>query len=165
MSQAELSIELVYRQIGDWLVPALELSDGLRALNQPITGYIANAIVDGQRGKERQRRWKVKVASAVRGGRGPQPWNSGDNFAISVGMSFHLGNHGYQSLDIENFIKPILDGLAAGLFCEADTDLNRIERFDYDDSNFNTLFVHRLDDSPSPRLEGIALSVSSGPLV
>ena len=79
-------------------------------------------------------------------------------------MSFHPRTHGNRDLDVENFIKPVLDGLAAGLFCENDTDPQGIDQFNYDDSNFNTLLIHRLDNAPTADLEGIAVFVSSRPM-
>jgi hypothetical protein len=78
-------------------------------------------------------------------------------------MTFHPGNHGNRPLDAENFIKPILDALAAGLFCDNQTEPMDIEHWNYDDSNFNTLLVHRLDDALNPRDEGTAIAVSSRP--
>ena len=68
------------------------------------------------------------------------------------------------ALDVENFVKPVVDGLAAGLFCDNDTDPNHIELWNYDDSNFNTLLIHRLEDARRPEDEGIAISISSSSL-
>ena len=48
---------------------------------------------------------------------------------------FHPANHGYQSLDVENFLKPVIDAVAAGLFCEKEEDPLKIEHWNYDDSN------------------------------
>ena len=68
--------------------------------------------------------------------------------------------HGNRALDVENFVKPVLDGLAAGLFSSPGQDPWAIKRFDYDDSNFSTLFIHRLPDAARPEDEGVAISVS-----
>ena len=141
----------------------MELENSTRSLHLSILGTIINSIVDGQRGRDRQHNWKLQITSEVKEKRGNQPWNPRDTFAITLGMSFHLGNHGNRSLDSENFVKPVLDGLAAGLFCGNDTNPQDVERFDYDDSNFNTLLIYRLDDAPTRELEGIAVSVSSRP--
>lgn len=43
-------------------------------------------------------------------------------------FAFHMGSHGNQRLDIENFIKPTLDALAAGLFCPNQTNPREIAR-------------------------------------
>ncbi len=131
-------------------------------------GTIINSTVDGERGRERQRNWKIQVASAVREKRGLDPWDSDDEFAVSIGLRFHADNHGGQTdvhgrakLDAENFIKPIVDAIAAGLFSDDSLDLNSIERWDYDDSNFNTLLIHRLDDPQAPPDEGVIICVSA----
>ena len=131
-------------------------------------GTIINSIVDGERGRERQRIWKVQVASTVRENRGSGPWDSSDEFAVSIGLRFHASNHGGQTdargramLDAENFIKPIIDAIAAGLFSDDNQDLNSIERWDYDDSKFNTLLIHRFNDVQVPHDEGVVICVSA----
>ena len=68
-------------------------------------------------------------------------------------------------LDVDNFVKPVLDGLAAGLFYPENTDSREIPRFDIhhgvDDSNFWILLIHRLPNPPSHEEEGVRLFVSS----
>ena len=66
-----------------------------------------------------------------------------------------------QGLDVENFIKPILDAIAAGLLYDEETDLSTVKKWNYNDSNFNTLLIHRLADATKRQDEGIAISVSS----
>ena len=131
-------------------------------------GTIINSIVDGEKGRAKQRNWKIQIASTVRQKRGSGAWNSDDEFAVSIGLRFHANNHGGQTdangrarLDAENFIKPIVDAIAAGLFSDDSLDLNSIERWDYDDSNFNTLLIHRFDDVQTPRGEGVIICVSA----
>ena len=63
-------------------------------------------------------------------------------------------------MDVENFIKPTIDAMAAGLFCTNDQDISAIDRYDYDDSNFRHLFVQRLDDTATPTEEGVGICVS-----
>jgi len=82
-------------------------------------------------------------------------------YLISIGFSFHLPSHGNRQLDVENFIKPTLDALAAGLFCADDLDPTTIERYDFDDSNFRRIFVHRLADAGSSSAEGVAIHLSA----
>ena len=114
--------------------------------------------------KGRQQDWKVSVASGVKEMRGAAAWNPSGNFAISLGLSFYLPSHGNQkNLDVENFIKPVIDALAAGLFCDPDQDPQEIAEWGFDDSNFRTLLIHRLDDATRRDDEGVAISVSSGP--
>ena len=80
-----------------------------------------------------------------------------------IGFSFNIssGWHGHTPLDVENFLEPVVDALAAGLFCENQTDPYDIDRWHYDDSNFNTLLIHRLSDAHDRQSEGIAIFVSA----
>ena len=111
-------------------------------------------------GKRRLVDWKQNVAETTKAYRGTSPWDSSDHYAISIGFSFCLQAHGNQELDVENFIKPTIDALAAGLFCTNDQDVSAIERYNYDGSNFRYLFVHRLDDALAPDEEGVWINVS-----
>ena len=156
------SLELRYCKIGRWTVPTLDLGNTTTlSLCLNVHGLIVNSITER---KDRLQGWKVLVASEVKVARGGNPWSPHDQYAIAVGFSFNGQNHGYQALDVENFIKPVVDALAAGLFCDQATDLNRVGRWDYDDSNFNTLLIHRLEDARRPEDEGIAISISSSSL-
>lgn len=151
------------RKIGEWDIPTptIEFKDALCTLRVDVNGVIINSIVDGVRGKERQQNWKAQVASSVKRARGLQPWSASDEYAISLTMRFHLGNHGNRDLDAENFVKPIIDATAAGLFCDSQTQPQSIKHWGYDDSNFNTLLIHRLPDARTRADEGIAISVSA----
>ena len=63
---------------------------------------------------------RFSLASEVKASRGEEPWDSDDHYAISLALRFHPGYHGgaNQDLDVEKFIKPIIDAIAAGLFCD-----------------------------------------------
>ena len=169
MASAKDGLKSAYREIGGWRVPTFELAGAERSpLSLPITGYIANSVPTSQTGKDRLRNWKILVASEVKRLRGRKAWNPGDEFAISVGFRFNGRNHGNRKdergrvkLDVENFLKPVVDAIAAGLFCEQGTCISQIDHWNYDDSNFNTLLVHRLPDAEEPEGEGIAVYVSS----
>ena len=157
--------ELVLRdcQIGQWRVPTLNFRDAdCPPLCLSIDGYIVNSVTEN---KAKLQDWKVRIASKVKAARGDGAWNPEDTFAISLGFSFNIssGWHGYRPLDVENFLKPVVDALAAGLFCENRTDPREIEigHWNYDDSNFNTLLIHRLPDADSRESEGIAVCVSA----
>ena len=153
---------LILRQknIGDWTVPSLEFTNPVRAaLRLPVTGIIINSVIDTER-KASLDAWKVKIASEVKAARGT-PWYPGNDYAITLSLSFHPANHRNQRSDVDNFVKPIIDALAAGLFCDPQTDPNNIPRWDYDDSNFNTLLIRRLPDATAPDKEGIAICASA----
>lgn len=152
---------LSQQQIGPWTIPVIELDAADRSLQQHAVGVIINSIVDGQAGRERQRNWKALVASRVKAERGSAPWNPTDRYAVSLGFAFHTGNHGNRPLDVENFVKPVVDALAAGLFCPPEQNPQAIERWCFDDSKFNTLLVHRLPDVKDRSDEGIAICVSA----
>ena len=159
-------LTFAYREIGPWTIPTIEFNNAPHApLSVAVNGTIINSITTGATGREKQQSWKAQVASAVKAKREEKPWNSGDEFAISIGLSFHSSNHrGHTKMDAENFIKPIIDAIAAGLFCDQQTEPKSISRWDYDDSNFNTLLIHRLADADNHQGEGIAVCVSSSKL-
>ena len=161
MASGNDSLKFAYREIGGWQVPTFELvAAGSKSVSVAVRDVIMNSVV-APKDKDRLQDWKVKVASEVRASRGGRAWSPGDEFAISVGFSFNGRNHGNRDLDVENFLKPVVDAIAAGLFCEEYLDLKNIGRWDYDDSNFNTLLIHRLPDARRPWDEGVAISISS----
>ena len=133
-----------------------------------IIDTIINSVVEGSNGREKQRLWKVKIASVVKNARDEELWHPNARFAVSLGFSFHHINHGWRidgagnaKLDVENFVKPVIDAVAAGLFCTPETEPRNIQHWGYDDSNFNTLLIYRLPDADDPQSEGIAICVSS----
>ena len=152
--------DLILRQqnIGDWTVPSLDFTTPARAaLRLPVTGIIINSVAER---KDSLQAWKVKIASEVKAVR-ETPWDPGNDYAITLSLSFHPANHGNRRMDVDNFVKPIIDALAAGLFCDPQTDPNDIPHWNYDDSNFNTLLIHRLPDATAPDKEGIAICASA----
>ena len=154
---------LVFRQreIGGWSVPTVSFTSMVRV---PICLRVGGEIVNEFTDKTAKKlEWKRRLASEVKLMRGDTPWDSGDDYAISLALKFYPGYHGgsAQRLDVENFIKPIIDAIAAGLFCDTHTDTSKIERWDFGDSNFNTLFVHRFPDTGDPEAEGIATYIST----
>ena len=60
----------------------------------------------------------------------------------------------------KNFLKPTLDALAAGLFRHDSVEPAEIQKYDYDDSGFRSLFVNRLEDARTEENEGVAFCVS-----
>lgn len=156
---ARLTVSVV--QIGAWEFEALSVAGPGRSLRIPVVGLIGNSVATSVSGKERTASWKLLVGDAVRAARGPSPWSPSDLYAITLGFSFHSASHGNQPLDIENFIKPTLDAIAAGLFCARDLDLSALPRWSFDDSNFSRLFVTRLADARSAASEGLGLWVTT----
>ncbi len=154
----DLRIESVL--IGRWDVAVIQFVNNARHLAVPVDGLIANSVYTSQAGKQRHVDWKKNVAETLKANRGTGPCDPFDHYAISLGFSFCLQAHGNRELDVENYIKPTIDALAAGLFCTNDQDVSAIERYNYDDSNFRYLFVHRLDDALSPDKEGVGINLS-----
>ena len=119
-----------------------------------VRGRIANSIDKS----ERTRPWKQKIAQAImnkrKGVQDPEIL-----YAVSITMQFHPATHGNLKLDAENYIKPILDATAAGLFADENTNPSEITKFTYDDSNFeNVYFDRRWADSFSDELIIITVS-------
>ena len=158
-------LAFAWREIGHWRMPVLDFPESVRdPLCLPIYGIVANSVPTNASGRKRLKDWKVQLASEVKTARGSAPWNPNDNYTITLGLSFHLPSHGNQKkLDVENFIKPTIDVLAAGLFCCFETDPQDINHWNYDDSNFRTLLVHRLPDARNRQSEGAAIAVSASP--
>ena len=120
---------------------------------------IINSVVDSNK-KLDLLQWKQKITKHVLLERKNEEYNPDDTYLISLGLRFCPQNHGNLKLDVENYIKPIIDGIAAGLFCNLGTNPANISRFDYDDSNFNNLYVERLPNTQSTIHEGIIISIS-----
>ena len=154
-----------YRTVGDWPVPVVAFRDARRTASLRVMGEVGNSVPTSPRGRQVQQAWKVAVASEVKAARGDQPWDAGDEFAITLAFSFCPELHGgpRQKLDVENFVKPTIDALAAGLLCAPETDPASISHWNYDDSNFNTLLIHRLPDAERREGEGVAIFVSVKP--
>ncbi len=156
---------LIYQlmSVGEWRVPAVTFAEPARdALTVSVRGTVINSIPGPPPATTAQRDWKRRIASIVKAARGNYPWDATCEYAISVALRFQWPSrsHGSQPLDVENFVKPVLDAAAAGLFCPTTVDPDSIVRWDYDDSNFRTLLVHRLPDATEAGDEGVALLVS-----
>lgn len=128
----------------------------LRAVH--IRGTIINSITEH---KNKLLSWKQTVASAIKGARCDGPWDPAHTCAVTLEFWFHPANHGHQKLDVENFIKPVLDAVAAGLFVSDATDIAGIQHWNFDDSNFRSLLIRRCPDPPSVDCESVRVSVSA----
>ena len=54
--------------------------------------------------------------------------------------------------DVGNYVKPVIDGIAAGLFS---TSPLSVTKFNFDDSNFKHLLIEKLDNPLCPSDEGL----------
>lgn len=148
-------------RVGPWGIMAVHHKASARSLAVPAMNIVGNSVPTSESGKLRLAEWKRQVAACTKERRGADCWNPRRHYAISIGFSFHMMTHGNQPLDIENFLKPSLDAFAAGLFCPNDQDPMRIERYNYDDSNFRYVFMQRLPDAPLESEEGAAIYASA----
>ena len=119
---------------------------------------VVNAIIDRKKAPV-QREWKLKVADAVRHARSlaTPPVSS----AVSIAFFICPANHWSHRYDIENFVKPVIDGVAMGLW----GDLDRVRTdpaalFDADDSVFRSIYVEVCDVEDS-LAEGAFVTVSA----
>ena len=151
------------KNIGGWDVPIVEFADDEVPISVLVMGTIENGTTDkkGSEKWEKLQDWKRSVATKVKAVRGNGPWDSSLRYAVSLGMRFNLKNHRNRKLDADNFTKPVFDAVAAGLFCDEDTNPQDIKRWGYEDSNFRTLLIHRFEDTPDPKSEGVAIHVSA----
>ena len=140
----------------------IKFREEAKSVSTSVKGPIINSAPNKKQ-KRALRHWKEKVACAAKDVRGEAKWNPRDLYAVTLEFRFH--RHPEQKLDVDNFIKPVLDGVGAGLFLPEDTDPRELLRFDdyhgVDDSNFWILLIHRLPNPPTPEEEGIRLFVSS----
>lgn len=154
-------ISLSNECVGQWHITALRHRNAAAVLSVPVIGVIGNSVPTSARGKQVLADWKRQVVTEAKRARGRDPWDPRRRYAVSIGFSFYPPAHGHQALDIENFVKPTVDALAAGLFCAPDQDPMCIARYNYDDSNFTFLLLQRLPDAGQEASEGAALFVST----
>lgn len=156
--------QLAPASVDSWQIPVLTFPGPRQVLMRTIYGLVGNSITTSTSGKQRTVRWKLAVGNAVKAARGTGPWQASARYAITLGFSFHLPSHGNNPLDVENFLKPTLDAVAAGLFCAPDTSLETLPRWNFDDSNFRHLLIHRLPDAATSAEECLALHIVTSDL-
>lgn len=146
--------------VGAWTLPVLVAVSGPSPLSLLVRGAIGNSITTSASGAKRTADWKRAVCTAVHGARGGAPWQSRATFGVSLGFRFAPGLHGGRDLNVENFVKPTVDAIAAGLFLPSDGDPCSVGRYAYDDSGFRHLLIHRLPDAERESDEGVAIHVA-----
>jgi len=153
-------IRVVKEQVGLWPMDAVAFGSERRHIAFTIHGIIGNSVPTTPSGRAVLLKWKRTVAAAAKQARGSVPLDPRWVYSISAGFSFYMPSHGNQGLEVENFLKPTFDGLAAGLFCDPAVDCLQLERFGYDDTGFKYLFVYRLSDASVASDEGVGFVVS-----
>ena len=92
-----------------------ESSGATARLGQPagVKGPIINSVT---KHTKRLRAWKEKVACAVKAERGGD-WCSHHLYAVTLQFCFRERQNPAHEGDLDNYVKPVLDGLAAGSSC------------------------------------------------
>ena len=125
------------------------LKDGVLRFNGEARSFratVEGSIINPQTQPSlRVQDWKEKVARAVKAKRGGAQWCSKHRYAVT--LQFRFCRHPNQKLDVDNFVKPVLDGLRDGLCV--------------DDSRFRILLIHRLPNAETTEEEVVCLFVSS----
>lgn len=90
-------------------------------------------------------KWKCKIADEINNKitKSINPRKT----AVSLSLFFSMGLHGNKKFDTENFIKPVLDGIAKGLFAKDWSNERKQEKikFNEDDSLFHSVYFERHD--------------------
>ncbi len=147
-------------KMGTLSLHSIEFPKGDILIKEVIYGMIANFTPSTPTGRKRLQDWKRKISIQIRSRR-ERIEDPKSTFAITVGMKFHTHLHGEQNLDLDNYSKPIIDAIAAGLFCNEKEDLSKITNYNqFDDSNFRHLYVERLSDAKEPSEECVVIVVS-----
>ena len=150
-----MKIQLKTDNIGGCDVRHLDFLEGRIVLKTFVYGKIINSVIDASK-KQYQVEWKHKIANQVFSTRNDLQ-NENDHYAISLSMMFYADK---RKRDVENYIKPIIDAIAVGLFTKNKEELDSITEFNKDDSNFNHIYVERLTDTVDPLKQGVAITVS-----
>lgn len=111
-----MKLSLQDGNVGGRAVHFLQFDGERVTLQTEVRGILANSIPTSERGKERLLKWKFHIARKICSERGSEKHNPRLIYAMSLGMSFYPPAHGNQQLDVENFVKPIFDGIAAASF-------------------------------------------------
>ena len=149
------------KTVSDWSLNWLEFLNSKTIISTILYETIANVSPTTEGGREKLQRWKRQIAMEIKSKRGELAHNPKNHYVVSLGMRFHTKNHGVGQIDVDNFIKPILDGIAAGLFCDENDDLSILERYNqFDDSNFRHLYVERVVNDEPQKEEGVSIVVS-----
>lgn len=117
---------------------------------------VINSIVASAK-KEQLNRWKHSVADEINKKiSGPV---SVKHAAVSLSFFFSVPLRGKRIFDAENFIKPVLDGIAKGLFAKDwNKECGQVKiRFNEDDSVFRQVYFERHDVKDSH--EGVFVTV------
>ena len=124
--------------------------DGNAPFRATVKGRPINSYSGGRKGqkrrdwKEERKAWKKRVTHIVKDERERAQWKPADRYAVTLQFRF-CPNYENEKRDVDNYVKPVLDGLRDGL--------------GVDDSRFRILLIRRLD--VESKEEGVRIFVSS----
>lgn len=125
----------------------------IEGLKRDHKHVVINSITED---KEAHYKWKLKIAQEIMSI--SRPSIQAQNATISLSFLFNPEFHGNRHFDVDNFIKPVIDGVAKGLFGNL---INRNSkgktRFNEDDSVFRWIYLERHDTNSNH--EGVYITV------
>jgi len=159
--QTKIDMKLKSRKIEGWQIHSLEFENDKSVIMAVVFGKLAN--VQTKPGRKKRLLWQQKISKVIKAKRGVTPRNKKSDYVISLGMKFSSSHPNQkQPVDVDNFIKPIFAGIAAGLFDNNEEVPSTPEKFkDFDDSHFRYLYVERLENLQNE--DGVAIVISSKP--
>lgn len=124
----------------------LKFRDELKPFSVWIEGQ---PVTSSQRYKNRSKYqdWIRCVKKKVKVERERTEWERAPRYAVTLEFRFRPRRHQSHEGDLDNYVKPVLDGLGKGL--------------GVDDSNFRILLIRRLPNAETPEDEGVRLFVST----
>lgn len=120
-------------------------------VNSGKNRIVVNSVTER---KEDLYNWKCKIAREIHTICNPPVRIS--TAAISLSFLFNPAFHGNRDFDVENFIKPVIDGIAKGMFGKVNGGEAKIH-FNEDDSVFRWIYLERHDISND--CEGVFITV------
>ena len=159
--KTKIDVKLKSRKIEGWSTHSLEFENDKSVIMKVVRGKLAN--VQTKRGKKKRLLWQQHISKEIRTKRGPVSRNKNSDYVISLGMKFSVPHPNQkQPVDVDNFIKPIFAGIAAGLFDNSEEVPSTLEKLkDFDDSHFRYLYVERLNNIQNE--DGVAIVISEKP--
>ncbi|MCE2506225.1 MAG: RusA family crossover junction endodeoxyribonuclease [Nitrosopumilaceae archaeon] len=158
------NLEFKKIELQDQVLQVLGFSNSSVMIKDIIYGMIANFTPTTQGGRKKLQEWKRQIAIQINSNRDNR-LNPNLFYAITIGMKFHPETHGNQELDLDNYSKPILDAIAAGLFSYDGDDLSSLITYNqFDDSNFRHIYLERLPDAELAEQESVAIFITQNSL-
>ena len=121
---------------GNSAIPAIQCF--IEGISTKRGSKVINSITENN---ELLYQWKIKIADEVN--KGKNAFISLGDAAVSLSFFFYCPFHGNVRFDAENFVKPVIDGLAKGLF-SANWKQEKVQaikvRFNEDDSVFRWIY-------------------------